>query len=53
MDKATAILEKLDAAEIRSRLSELDAERKALMVLLRSAVQRERSRKKRDAGGAQ
>jgi hypothetical protein len=38
----SAILEQLDAAELRRRLAELDAERAALLVLLRAARARER-----------
>jgi len=38
----TTILEKLDSADIRRRLDDLDRERRALLTLLRAAQNRER-----------
>lgn len=44
MDTATDILKQLKPDEIVARLEEMDAEAKALRVLLRAARQREKSR---------
>jgi hypothetical protein len=44
-NSATAIVEQLDAAEIQRRIAENSAERKALLVLLRAARAKDRSRK--------
>jgi hypothetical protein len=44
MDNANKILESLNAAEIRRRLSEMNAEQDALRVLLRAATRLERQR---------
>jgi hypothetical protein len=38
------MLARLDSGQLRNRLAELEAERKALLVLLRSAAARERAR---------
>ncbi|HJN11128.1 MAG TPA: hypothetical protein QF564_20740 [Pirellulaceae bacterium] len=42
MTNATDIIRSLDADDIAARLAELDAERRALMTLLRAARQRKR-----------
>jgi len=42
MTNATDIVRSLDADDIAARLAELDAERRALMTLLRAARQRKR-----------
>lgn len=43
MDTATQIVQQLDAQAIRVRLEELESERKALLVLLRAALAKQRS----------
>lgn len=50
--QATRLLEALDAREIVARLGELDAEAKALRVLLRAARERDRRRRSFDREGA-
>jgi len=40
MSSATAIIDSLDANEIRRRIAEMDSERRALVVLLRAAVKK-------------
>jgi hypothetical protein len=47
MTTATDILASLDAGEIQKRLDEIEAERKALLVLFRSARARERAAQRR------
>jgi len=42
---AQTILDQLNAREIAERLEQIDAERKALLTLLRAAKQRERGQK--------
>ena len=51
MTNATEIVRNLRPEEIRQRLAEIEGERKALMTLLRAAVQRSRPRKSRDGEG--
>jgi hypothetical protein len=51
MTDATSLVKQLDMAAIRLRLDEIEAERKALVVLLRAAQAKER-RKPKQGGTA-
>jgi hypothetical protein len=50
-DDPCALIDRLDPAEIRLRISELDRQRAALVVLLRAADARKRASRQRQAAG--
>jgi hypothetical protein len=49
-NSATAIVQRLDAAEIQQRIADNAAERKALLILLRAAKAKDLERQNRQEG---